>query len=124
VQVSETAAGTFAVAGAGGTTISGNTSFSGVSAVVALFGAGNDALQISSFVDLNNDGQDDGTLGGLTVNGGDGNNALSLDVPGSIQLGILSASGGDGQDLVTVGGGAGVASKISGNVKFNLGHGV
>src|SRR6478609_5868924 len=64
-------------------------------------------------------GNDTTIAGGLTFPAfdlGDGDNQLSLVTDGRIDLGGLTVLAGDGQDHVTVAGGAGTNSRVAGNV--------
>jgi hypothetical protein len=107
---------TIDVAGPNGTTITGGTSFPNVTALRAVLADGNDSLAIDNTAAFN-------LPGAVTVDLGDGQNALALSTNAKLDLGALTVTAGDGADLVTVAGGAGQASKITGNVNIALGIG-
>ena len=70
------------------------------------------------------DGTSDFTLSGLlTVRLGDGDNILSLGTSGRLTVGGLAVRAGDGTDTVTVAGGGGLASQVTGTATFDYGIG-
>src|SRR5262245_19048533 len=125
IDVQQTGAGAFAVTGSNNTAIQGGPNFTGVNSIVANLADGNDYLTLSAAVDLDSDALPDFILpGALTVNAGDGNNSFYLTNSGTVQLGSLTYTGGDGDDQIGVNAGFGTTSKVSGNAVINVGIGI
>ena len=99
-----------------GTAFTGGTSFTGVTAVRAALGEGNDVFAISPTADfkLNR---------AVTVNLGNGDNDFTLDTAGKIDLGGVAVTGGTGSDTVVVSGGAGRGSRVVGGAAFTYNGG-
>jgi hypothetical protein len=104
------------VAGLNGTAITGGTSFQNVTALRAVLADGNDSLAIDTTAAFR-------LPGAVTVDLGDGQNALALSTSGKLELGSLTVTAGDGADSVTVAGGAGLESQVTGTVNIALGIG-
>ncbi len=98
------------------TTFAGGASFTGVSAVRAALGRGNDAFAISATADFK-------LSGALSVNLGNGDNDFTLATAGKIDLGGVAVTGGTGSDTVIVSGGAGLGSRVGGVAAFNYNGG-
>jgi hypothetical protein len=87
-----------------------------VTSLRATLNGGDDTLGIPTTADL--------TLpGSVTVDLGDGNNVLSLDTSGKIDLGSLTVRAGDGLDSIGLSGGGGMGSRVVGAATIALGDG-
>jgi hypothetical protein len=107
------------VTGNAGTTVNGQASVTAaavVRGVQATMNGGDDAVRIDPAANLL-------LSGPVTVNLGPGNNTLGLLTAGRLTLGSLSVTGGTGNDLVTVAGGAGRGNLITGAAQISLGDG-
>ncbi|HVK11179.1 MAG TPA: hypothetical protein VM597_20590 [Gemmataceae bacterium] len=107
---------TIEVTGQAGTTITGGPTFPNVTAIRAVLADGNDSLGIDATAAFS-------LPGAVTADLGDGNNFLTLATSAKLELGSLGVTAGDGFDVVFVAGGAGLGSKITGNVSVALGVG-
>jgi hypothetical protein len=124
VEVQQTGSGSFTVSGTN-TTIQGGSSFAGVTSISANLADGNDWLTLSTTVDLDVDGAPDFVLpGAVTANLGDGNSIFGLTTFGTIQIGSLAVTAGDGADQVQVAGGVDKGSRIAGNASIAVGIGI
>ncbi len=107
------------VTGNAGTLVGGLPFVSGigvVNAVQATMNGGDDSLRIdpaASFL----------IPGSFSVNLGPGNNVLGLQTAGRISLGSLGAVADAGNDTITVAGGAGTGSIITGTASISTGSG-
>ena len=120
ITIQQTGSGAFTVIGNNGTAIetAGGLTLpaSGVTALRAFLNDGNDTVAIDPTTQF-------ALPGGASFNLGDGDNQLALVTDDKIDLGSLTILAGDGQDRVTVSGGAGTDSQVTGNVVVSLGPG-
>ena len=115
LQLQQTAAG-IEVTGTNGTIVNGGPVFAGVTALNAVLADGNDDLRLTLTTNLV-------LTGTATFNLGDGDNTLQLLTIGRIGLAGLSVVAGDGKDTITVAGGFGQGSQITGNASVAVGVG-
>jgi hypothetical protein len=115
VQLSQSAAG-IEVLGLNNTTVVGGPTFSGATSVKTLMKDGDDDVRLAITTDFI-------LSGTASFDLGDGDNTLQLLTTGKIGLAGLSVTAGDGKDTVTVAGGFGKGSQVTGNASISLGIG-
>ena len=112
----------------GGTSVNGQPADAQVTLPGALglsadLGEGDDKLNLFGASDVVDASVDLSLPKGVKVSLGDGENSLNLITTGTLDLASLTVSGGDGFDLVRVGGGVGKPNKIAGTASFKPGDG-